>query len=161
MYKNAFVKSLSLLVSSLIIFSVSYSQSLNVKKLDSLFDVLQTRHLATGSVAVSINGKPVYQKAIGFITLDSNRKAVPDINTKYRIGSVSKMFTAVMILQLIEEGKLSLDQSLSTFYPQLPNAGKITIKDMLYHRSGLHNYNVDTNFPDWMDKPKTQEELLK
>lgn len=161
MYKNAFVKSLSLLVSSLIIFSVSYSQSLNVKKLDSLFNVLQSRHLATGSVAISINGKPVYQKAIGFTTLDSNKKATPDINTKYRIGSVSKMFTAVMIFQLIEDGKLSLNQNLATFFPQLPNADKITIEDMLYHRSGLHNYTVDTNFPDWMDQPKTQEELLK
>jgi CubicO group peptidase (beta-lactamase class C family) len=56
---------------------------------------------------------------------------------------------------------LSLDQTLAAFYPQLPNAGKITIKDMLYHRSGLHNYTVDTHFPDWMDKPKTHEELLK
>src|ERR1044072_5277528 len=139
MYKNAFVKSLSLLVSSLIIFSVSYSQSLNVKKLDSLFNVLQSRHLATGSVAISINGKPVYQKAIGFTTLDSNKKATPDINSKYSIGSVSKMFTAVMIFQLIEDGKLSLNQNLATFFPQLPNADKITIEDMLYHRSGLHN----------------------
>ena len=162
MYKNIFTKALSLLFSLSVFFlAKSYSQLPDVKKLDSLFDVLQTRHLATGSVAISINGKPVYQKAIGFITLDSNKKATPDINTKYRIGSVSKMFTAVMIFQLIEEGKLTLHETLATFYPQLPNAGKITIKDMLYHRSGLHNYTVDTNFPDWMDKPKTQEELLK
>lgn len=162
MYKNVFAKALPLACSfSLLFLSKSYSQSPDVKKLDSLFDMLQTRHLATGSVAISINGKPVYQKAIGFITPDSNKKVAPDINTKYRIGSVSKMFTAVMIFQLIEEGKLSLDQRLTTFFPQLPSAGKITIKDMLYHRSGLHNYTVDTNFPDWMDKPKTQEELLK
>lgn len=161
MYKNAFVKSLSLLVSFLFFLSASYSQTLNVKKLDSLFNTLQNRHLATGSVAISINGKPVYQKAIGFTSLDSNKKATPNINTKYRIGSVSKMFTVVMIFQLIEEGKLSLDQSLATFFPQIPNADKITIKNMLYHRSGLHDYTHDTNFPDWMDQPKTQEELLK
>lgn len=161
MFNNAFVKLLSLLVSSLFFLSASYSQSLNVKKLDSLFNSLQSRHLATGSVAISINGKPVYQKAIGFTTLDSNKKATPDINTKYRIGSVSKMFTAVMIFQLIEEGKLSLDQPLATFFPQIPNAARITIEKMLYHRSGLHDYTRDTNFPGWMDQPKTQEELLK
>lgn len=162
MYKNVCTKVLALLFSLALLFlSRSYSQSPDVKKLDSLFAVLQSRQLATGSVAIAINGKPVYQQAIGFTTLDSNKKAAPDINTKYRIGSVSKMFTAVMIFQLIEEGKLSLDQSLAAFYPQLPNAGKITIKDMLYHRSGLHNYTVDTNFPNWMDKPKTQDELLK
>jgi len=162
MYKNVSTQMLILLFSlSIFSLSTSYSQSLNIKKLDSLFEVLQNRNLATGSVAISINGKPVYQKAIGFTTPDSNKKTVPDINTKYRIGSVSKMFTAVMIFQLIEEGKLSLNETLATFFPQLPNASKITIKDMLYHRSGLHNYTVDTNFPDWMDKPKTQEELLK
>lgn len=161
MYKNAFVKQFSLLASSLFFLSALYSQSLNVKKLDSLFNVLQNHHLATGSVAISINGKPVYQKAIGFTTLDSNEKATPNINTKYRIGSVSKMFTAVMIFQLIEEGKLSLEQSLATFFPQMPNADGITIKKMLYHRSGLHDYTRDTNFADWMDQPKTQEELLK
>jgi D-alanyl-D-alanine carboxypeptidase len=155
MYKNL------LFILSALLFSASYSQSLNVKKLDSLFTVLQNRHLATGSVAISINGKPAYQKAIGFISLDSNQNATPDINTKYRIGSVSKMFTAVMIFQLIEEGKLSLSQTLNTFFPQIPNADKITIKNMLYHRSGLHDYTRDTNFPDWMNQSKTKEELLK
>lgn len=161
MYKNAFLKPFSLLFSFTVLFlSASYEQSLNVKKLDSLFTVLQTRQLATGSVAISINGKPAYQKAIGFISLDSNQKAAPDINTKYRIGSVSKMFTTVMIFQLIEEGKLGLNQTLATFFPQLPNAGKITIKDMLYHRSGLHDYTRDSNFPDWMGQSKTKEELL-
>jgi D-alanyl-D-alanine carboxypeptidase len=139
----------------------SYSQTLNSKKLDSLFNMLQKRGLATGSVAISINGKTVYQRAIGFVRLDSNKKTVPDINTKYRIGSVSKMFTAVMIFQLIEEGKLSLHEKLAAYFPQLPNAEKITIKDMLYHRSGLHNYTAGTNFPDWMDKPKTHDELLQ
>jgi D-alanyl-D-alanine carboxypeptidase len=158
MYKNAL---LTLLVFSLFFLSASYSQTLNVKKPDSLFNTLQNHHLATGSVAISINGKPVYQKAIGFTTPYSNKRATPNVNTKYRIGSVSKMFTAVMIFQLIEEGKLSLNQSLATFFPQIPNAEKITIKKMLYHRSGLHDYTRDTNFPDWMDQPKTQEELLK
>jgi CubicO group peptidase (beta-lactamase class C family) len=51
--------------------------------------------LAAGSAAVSINGKIVYQKGIGFAMLDSNTKIKPDINTKYRVGSISKMFTAV------------------------------------------------------------------
>ncbi|MCC6286498.1 MAG: hypothetical protein IT249_01305 [Chitinophagaceae bacterium] len=52
----------------------SFSQSLNTKKLDSLFDMLQNRGLATGSVAISINGKTLYQRAIGFAMLDGNKK---------------------------------------------------------------------------------------
>jgi D-alanyl-D-alanine carboxypeptidase len=141
--------------------STSYSQTLNVKKLDSLFDVLQYRGLAPGSVAISIDGKIAYQRTIGFIMLDSNRKIAPDTNTKYRIGSVSKMFTAVMIFQLIDEKKLNLSGKLATYFPQLPNANEITVEEMLYHRSGLHDYTHDTNFPEWMDKPKTHEEMLK
>jgi len=147
---------------SFIIFSDTNSQTLNVKKLDSLFDILQNRELANGSVAISINGKILYQRAIGFAMLDrNNRKISPGINTEYRVGSTSKMFTATIIFQLINEKKLSLNTKLAAYFPQLPNANKITIEEMLYHRSGLHDYTHDTNFPDWMNKPKTHEEMLK
>ncbi len=122
--------------------------------------MLQTRKLATGSISILINGKVKYQRAIGFTMLDSSKTFVPDPATKYRIGSISKMFTAVMIFQLIDEGKLRLNQKLRDYFPQLPNADKISIEEMLYHRSGLHDYTHDTNFPDWMDKPITHEEML-
>lgn len=146
---------------ALILLSTTYPQAPNTKKLDSLFSTLQQHELANGSIAVSLNGKIVYQRAIGFAALEGNKKIAPDINTKYRIGSISKMFTAVMIFQLIGEGKLHLSDKLATYFPQLPNADKITIKNMLYHRSGLHDYTHDTNFPDWMNKPKTHKELLQ
>lgn len=142
-------------------FPASYSQTIDAKKLDSLFDMLQNRGLATGSVAISINGKSLYQRAIGFAMLDSTKKIAADVNTKYRVGSCTKMFTAAMIFQLIEEKKLRLDTKLATYFPQLPNATKITIEEMLHHRSGLHDYTHDTNFPGWMDKPKTHEEMLE
>jgi CubicO group peptidase (beta-lactamase class C family) len=146
---------------SISVFSTSYSQTINTKKLDSLFNMLQNRELANGSVAISVDGKTVYQRAIGFAMLDSNNNKIPsDINTEYRVGSSSKMFTATIIFQLIDEKKLSLDTKLAAYFPQLPNANKITIEEMLYHRSGLHDYTHDTNFPDWMDKPKTHEEML-
>lgn len=141
--------------------SASYSQTVETTKLDSLFDILQNRGLATGGVAISINRKTVYQRAIGFASVDNNSKVAPDINTKYRIGSISKMFTAVMLFQLIDEKKLSLNDKLSTYFPQLPNANKITLEEMLRHRTGLHDYTKDTNFPEWMDKPKAHEEMLK
>lgn len=145
---------------SIHLFSTSFSQAINTKKLDSLFDMLQNRGLATGSVAILLNGRIEYQRAIGFNILDSNKKIAPDTDTKYRIGSISKMFTAVMIFQLIDEGKLRLNQKLADYFPQLPNANKITVEEMLYHRSGLHDYTHDTNFPEWIDKPKTHEEML-
>jgi len=114
-----------------------------------------------GSLTISKNGIINYQKAIGYSLISDDKKVAADINTKYRIGSATKMFTAVMIFQLIEEGKIKLDDKLKMYFPDLPNADKITIQNMLYHRSGLHDYTHDTNFPDWMNKPKSHEELLK
>ena len=136
------------------------AQSPDTRKLDSLFNVLQDHALATGSVAIAVKGKIIYQRAIGFARLDGDQKIVPDGNTKYRIGSVSKMFTAAMIFQLVDEGKLKLGEKLAGYFPQLPNADKITIENMLYHRSGLHDYTRDTNFPAWKDKTKTQDDML-
>lgn len=113
-----------------------------------------------GSLAIAQNGKIQYQKAVGYLYLDSARKIPATVNTKYRIGSETKMFTAVIIFQLIEEGKISLDQKLSAYFPDLPNADKNMIGQLLNHRSGLHNYTEGTNFQEWMDKPTTHERLL-
>ena len=62
--------------------------------------------MAIGSLTVSKNGVLKYQKAIGYSSIVGDKKVLADINTKYRIGSTTKMFTAVMIFQLIEEGKI-------------------------------------------------------
>ncbi|MBS1641618.1 MAG: beta-lactamase family protein [Bacteroidetes bacterium] len=139
----------------------SFGQNINVAKLDSFLNTLSAKDLAMGSLTISKNGIIKYQKAIGYSLVSDSKKVAADINTKYRIGSATKMFTAVMIFQLIEEGKIKLDQKLKLYFPDLPNADKITIQNMLYHRSGLHDYTHDTNFPDWMGKPKSHEELLK
>src|SRR5580658_3615301 len=119
----------------LLIFSIftSNGQDINVPKLDSFLNVLASKNLALGSVAISKNGIVKYQKAIGYSFIDDDNRVSAGINTRYRIGSATKMFTAVMIFQLIEEGKISLDQRLNTYFSALPNADKITVQNMLYH----------------------------
>lgn len=139
----------------------SVGQTINVSRLDSFLNSLASRELAMGSLAISKNGIVEYQKAFGYSYIDNDKKIPADHYTKYRVGSATKMFTAVMIFQLIEEGKLSLAKKLNIYFPNLPNADKITISNMLYHRSGLHDYTHDTNFTEWMDEPKTHDELLK
>lgn len=139
----------------------SIGQDVNATKLNSFLNSIASKDLALGSLTISKNGVIKYQKAIGYSFIDNDKKVTNDINTKYRIGSTTKMFTAVMIFQLIEEGKIKLDQKLKTYFPNIPNASKITIQNMLNHRSGLHDYTKNTDFPEWMDKPKTHNELLK
>ncbi len=141
-------------------FLEGYTQTSNLAKLDSFLYALSSRNLAMGSLAIFKNDKPYYQKTFGYAYIGEGQKTMADALTTYRIGSISKMFTATMVFQLVEEGKLTLTTTLAEFFPDLPNARNITIANMLYHRSGLHDYTHDTDFDNWMDKPMKHEELL-
>lgn len=136
------------------------SQQLNVAKLDSLFASLSSNQQAMGSVAISKNGKLLYAKAIGFSEKDAVPPVMSSVKTKYRIGSITKTFTTVLIFQLIEEGKLSLSNPLSKYFPTVPNATKITISQLLNHRSGIFNITNDPAYLTWMTQPKTKDELV-
>lgn len=149
---------------ALTIFSFQLSaQTINSNRLDSLFDVLSKKNLAMGSIAISQDGKIVYRKIIGNAMMNEHDTIPASEKTEYRIGSITKMFTAVMVFQLIEEHKLSLDDTLAKFFPELPNAHRITIGMMLRHRSGLPAFtdNNVNHFDDWKDTPKTHGDLLK
>lgn len=141
-------------------FGTVFSQSFNKPKLDSLMDILAEKNSAMGSLTISRNGVIIYGRAIGYSYISSTEKLPATNQTKYRIGSITKMFTATMIFQLIEGGKLSLTTTVDKYFPQLPNANKITISNMLNHRSGLHNFTDDPEYKTWETQPKTQDEML-
>jgi CubicO group peptidase (beta-lactamase class C family) len=138
----------------LILQSCTHAQTFNKTKLDSFFVALNTNDQSMGSIAISANGVLVYQNSIGFSQINIGAKTSATFETKYRIGSISKMFTATMIFQLIDEGKLSFETPLARYFPQLPNAGKITIREMLDQRSGLHNFTSDSLYATYMGSPK-------
>jgi len=95
----------------------------------------------SGTVLIAKNGEPFYEGAFGFA--DKNFNVPNKIDTKFNLGSMNKMFTAVAIAQLVEGGALSYDDSLSKFLPDFPNkadAKKIQIKHLLTHTSGLGSY---------------------
>ena len=98
------------------------SQNFNKSKLDSLFNILAKKNKAMGSLTIMKNGIVLYTRAIGYSSIsDDEKKPSTDI-TKYRIGSITKMFTAAMIFQMIDEGRIKLNTTLDTFFPGLPNA---------------------------------------
>jgi len=152
--------SLLLCIATLVLSVGAVCQPLNRGKLDSLFDILERKDLAWASIAISKNGKVVYKRTTGAARIEGDKRIPATENTTYRIGSITKMFTAVMIYQLVEEKKLSLNDSLSTYFPQMPGAGNITLHQLLSHRSGLADYTKDGHYAEWMDKPQTQNELL-
>lgn len=112
-----------------------------------------------GSVAVSQNGKTIYTNQIGFADIEN--KVKPNVNTKYRIGSISKTFTTVLIFKAIEEKKLKLTDKIDRYFPSIKNAGKISIGNLLNHRSGIHNFTALPDYLTWNTEKKSQEELIK
>lgn len=135
------------------------AQELNTKKLDSIFDKVTELNKGMSSISIFKDGKEIYQKSYGFVDVDNQIKS--NANTKYKIGSISKTYTSALILKAVSEGKLSLDTKLEKYYPELPNADKITIKQMLNHSSGLFNYTSKDDFMNWIIEGVTKKELLK
>lgn len=128
-------------------------------KLDSYFEALEKNNKFMGSVAVSKNGENIYTKSVGFADLENKVKATE--STKYRIGSISKSFTAVLILKAVEQKKLDLDQTIDKWFPTITNAKKITVRHLLSHRSGIHNFTDDKDYLTWNTQPKAEKEMIE
>jgi D-alanyl-D-alanine carboxypeptidase len=131
------------------------------EKIQRYLQHLDANNKFMGSVALSIDGKQIVDTQVGMFANSAQAKLKPDADTQYRIGSISKTFTAVMILQLVEEGKLSLDTKLAKFFPDLNNADTITIEQLLRHRSGLGSITADPTYRSWSTQPKTRPEMLQ
>ena len=156
MKKTLFAISLILVLSTL-----AHAQTFDKAKLDQFFDRLAEKNKAMGSVTIAKDGNVLYSRVIGYAQINETEKKPLTMASKYRIGSITKMFTAVMILQLVEEGKLKLSDTLDKFFPQIPNATKITIAHILAHRSGIHDSVIDPNLRTReRTSPITKDELL-
>ncbi len=137
----------------------AFAQELDTEKLDQYFQTLADNNKFMGSVALAKNGEVIYSKAVGMADVDQNIPATPQ--SKYRIGSISKTFTAALVFKAVEENKLTLDATLDQWYPKIENASEITLAHLLQHRSGIHSFTDDADYPSWSTKPKTEKEILR
>lgn len=131
-----------------------------VARLDAMMAMWEKDNAAMGAVAFTKGGKVLYQNYTGFARRSDNTVTKADSTTIYQVASMTKMFTSVMIHQLIDEGRLQLSTKLSEFYPQIKNAENITIRHLLEHRSGLHNWSIDADLASWSFSPQTREQML-
>ncbi|MEM9143007.1 MAG: serine hydrolase domain-containing protein [Bacteroidota bacterium] len=154
MKKNGFLFVLGILIP----FS-GFSQKLDTAKLDSLFAVLETNNRFMGSVALTQGKDLLYHKAIGYANVANQKR--PTADTKYRMGSITKMFTSVLVFKAVEAGLLSLDKTLDAYFPEIENSRRITLGNLLNHRSGIHNFTSRPDYPAWDSQPKTREQLLE
>jgi D-alanyl-D-alanine carboxypeptidase len=125
------------------------AQTPDSKSLAASIDKAAASAVASGEspglqVAVIKDGRAVLVKSYGSANLEQH---VPVANDSvFRVGSVTKQFTAVALLLLAEEGKVSLQDKLSKYYPNFPRADDITLEEMLHHTSGIYNYTSEPNF---------------
>jgi D-alanyl-D-alanine carboxypeptidase len=141
--------------------SMLSAQKTTKERLDSMFNALSTGNKSMGSICVSRDGKAIYCRAIGYCAIDGHTRLAATESTKYRIASITKMFTAAIIFRLIQDGKIDYSSKLSDYFPKLPGAKSITIEMLMSHRSGLHNIFDDADFTSWKTIPRTKDEIVK
>lgn len=132
------------------------------KQIEQLLSKYNEYGQFNGSALVAENGKVIFKKGFGFANMEWDIPNQPD--TKFRLGSISKQFTAFLIVKLAEEGKLKLDVPITTYLPDYPkeNGDKITIHNLLTHTSGIPNYTSVQNFlREKARNPYTPQDFVK
>ncbi len=129
------------------------------ERLDAALKPLFKPDAPGATVIVTKDGMPVFRKAYGLADVDSKTPMQPDM--QLRIGSITKQFTAVAILMLAEQGKLSLQDDITRFVPDYPVKEKrITIEQLLQHTSGIPNYTGMVMLGMSADRDKTVQQMI-
>jgi CubicO group peptidase (beta-lactamase class C family) len=124
----------------------------------AVHEVMQRTQVPSVSLGIVQDGRIVYTAAFGHARLSPPLAATPGMH--YAIGSISKQFTTACILLLVQEGKLSLDDPVSRFFPELTRASEVTIRNLLTHTSGYEDYAPqDYTIPAWTH-PTTAQAIV-
>ncbi|MEZ5357551.1 MAG: serine hydrolase [Candidatus Zixiibacteriota bacterium] len=128
--------------------------------LDGYLSECHNRNLFHGTVLVAKDDSTVFCKGYGLADTVTGLPNGRDI--KYRIGSITKQFTTLIIFQLAEEGKLRFDDRLETYIPEFRSdiASQVTVDHLLRHMSGIPSYTTEYFWQNYAQKPYTHEEFI-
>lgn len=132
-------RNFTILILLILITKIGNAQLHEKKLIDSLFDLYNKNNCFNGELLISIGNKPFYKKAVGYRNIRTKERIEP--NALFNIGSISKPFTAIAILQLQEKKLLSIEDKVQKYIPEFPY-NTILIKHLLSHTSGLRQ-NLD------------------
>jgi CubicO group peptidase (beta-lactamase class C family) len=159
----------ALLVCAMLVFALqsdAFAQQPATKskaaKIDEVMTLANKYRLFNGSVLVAENGKVIYRKGVGLANMEWNIPNAPD--TRFRIGSITKQFTATLILQLADQGKLKLDGKISDYLPDYRKdiGEKVTVHQLLNHTSGIPSYTgMPGFFQDVSRNPFKVDDFVK
>ncbi|HEY5219572.1 MAG TPA: serine hydrolase domain-containing protein [Gemmatimonadaceae bacterium] len=136
----------------------SLAPDLSVRVAAAVNDVLRTTQVPSASVGIVRNGRIVYIAAFGHSRLTPPITATPAMH--YAIGSISKQFTVAAVMLLQQEGKLSIDDPVSTWFPELTRANEVTLRNLMSHTSGYEDYAPqDYTIPEWT-KPSSAGKIV-
>ncbi len=140
--------------------AVAAAESAEVTATRAAIQTYVEKNQFSGTVLVAKDGKPVFREGFGFASRELNVPVAPD--SIFRIGSITKQFTAAAIMQLAEAGKLSVEDPISKYYANAPATwAKVTLRHLLSHRSGIGDY---TSLPNFFEKlaaeDRTPEQII-
>ncbi|HVO72566.1 MAG TPA: serine hydrolase [Ignavibacteriaceae bacterium] len=128
------------------------------KLVDIFFNSVIKENNPGAAILIAKEGKIIYEKAYGYA--DVENKIPVNINTKFRIGSITKQFTAAAILKLQEKGLLNVNDPLSKYIPDFPRGNEVKIYNLLTHTSGIHSYTNDPDFIKTVEAEIKPEDLV-
>jgi CubicO group peptidase (beta-lactamase class C family) len=144
--KRSFPRTFIFAALSLIAVAVVANAQSKAKQIDTLMKQYHALGQFNGSVLVADNGKVLYSNGLGLANMEWNAPNKPD--TKFRLASITKQFTAAAILQLVEQGKIKLDGHITDYLPEYrkDTGEKVTIHQLLNHTSGIPSYTDQPGF---------------
>jgi CubicO group peptidase (beta-lactamase class C family) len=162
--RKASLRKISILIFilSVLVFQVSSFAQDKASKIDELMQIYYDYGQFNGTVLVAEKGNIVFKKGYGLANMEWNISNKPD--TKFRLGSITKQFTSMLILQLVEEKKIDLEGKLSDYLPyyRKDTGDKVTVHHLLTHTSGIPSYTGLPNFMEEISRdPYPVEEFIK
>jgi CubicO group peptidase (beta-lactamase class C family) len=135
-----------------------YAQS-KEDKVDELLTTYSANNTFNGTALVYYKGNIILNRGYGLRNIDNS--TTNDQNTIFQIGSITKQFTAAIILKLQEDKKLSINDKISKYFPNFPNGENITIQHLLTHTAGIYNYTDNGEFmQSELEKSQTKAQMM-
>jgi CubicO group peptidase (beta-lactamase class C family) len=126
--------------------------------IEGMFRATKDQSVPGTAILVAKDGKVIYKNGFGYADIENKVLTSPE--TKFRIGSVTKQFTAAAILKLQEQGLLKVSDKLSKFFPDFPGGDEVSIHHLLTHTSGIHSYTGKADFYSKVISPVSSDSLI-
>ena len=156
---NALIKSMNRFFCVFLYLTIlKFSNATNLDSITKKLSFLAEKDLFNGNVVLVKRGKVIYNEAFGYE--DPINRIKMTTNSRHKIGSVTKTYTATVLLRLIEKKNLSLHTTLDSYFPEVHNSRRITIEMMLRHRSGIRSYTNDEDYQNYYRAPTATDQIL-